>query len=186
MRIIAGELGGRRLKTLPGWQTRPTADKVKGAIFNVLHNKIEGAVVLDLFGGSGNLAIEALSRGAARAVLVEKNRQAARVVQENLQLTSLEERAILINADAFQYLRQDRQTYDLIFLDPPYRHGLVTQALKVLADPFRLTGAGVIVAETAGEEELTGLPALFEVRKTATYGDTKVWYIQRTLNTTGI
>lgn len=180
MRIIAGDMRGRKLKTVSGMDTRPTADKVKGAIFNVLKEKVEDARVLDLFAGTGNLALEALSRGAREVVLVEKAYPAQKVIQENLKLIG-EAQAKLFSMDAFEFLKQYPEvSFDLIFLDPPYRHELVNKALSILNKPCRLTESGVIIAETAVEEELQ-LCEPFEIRKTSEYGDTKIWYIQRTI-----
>lgn len=180
MRIIAGEMKGRHLKAVPGRTTRPTADKVKGAIFSVLQDKLVDAAVLDLFAGTGNLALEALSRGAAEAVLVEKDGLAQRIIEENLQFVKAHGRARLYRMDAFAYLAREQETqFDIIFLDPPYHQGLVEKALNSLDSPCRLTDRGVIVAETAQDEELERL-SCFEVRKTAEYGDTKIWYLQRT------
>lgn len=180
MRIITGEIRGRHLKTVPGLNTRPTADKVKGAIFNVLREKVSGAKVLDLFAGTGNLAIEALSRQASKAVLVEKNPVAVSVIKENLVLAEVSELARLMDMDAFTYLRlEPKEVFDLIFLDPPYRQGLISKVLAAIAEPCRLSLNGVIVAETAKDEDITGSTGPFEIRKTGEYGDTKIWYLQR-------
>ncbi|GAB6173639.1 16S rRNA (guanine(966)-N(2))-methyltransferase RsmD [Paradesulfitobacterium aromaticivorans] len=182
MRIIAGDMRGRRLRTPEGNVTRPTADKVKGAIFNILRNKVAGARVLDLFAGTGNLSFEALSRHAASAVMVENNEKALRIIRENMILAGIEECVELMAMDAFRYLRAyPDQIFDLIFLDPPYQHGLVVRAVRELAQPCRLSPDGVIVAETAKDEELEDIPPEFGLRKTGEYGDTKVWYLQRNI-----
>jgi 16S rRNA (guanine966-N2)-methyltransferase len=181
MRVIAGKYRGYRLKAVPGMETRPTADKIKGAIFNVLREKIENARVLDLFSGTGNLAIEALSRGAKDAVLVEKSRYAQEVIRTNIENIGVEH-AKLITMDAFDYLdRSKEEVFDIIFLDPPYHKALVDKALLRLAEPCRLTNSGVIIVETA-KDELLPYVIPFEVRKTGEYGDTKIWYIQRAIN----
>lgn len=178
MRIIAGDYRGQRLKAVPGMNTRPTADKIKGAIFNVLRDKVEGARILDLFSGTGNLAIEALSRGATEAILVEKGRMAQQIICENLEHMGVEN-AKLMTMDAFSYLElYQGEVFDLIFIDPPYHQGLVEKSLKHLADPCRLTYSGVIVVETAKDENLENLEP-FVIRKTGEYGDTKIWYLQR-------
>lgn len=178
MRIIAGELRGRQIKGLPGLDTRPTSDKVKGAIFNVLSSKVLDARVLDLFAGTGNLSFEALSRGAREVVLVEKNPVAQRIIRENIDKLGVE-KATLLPMDAFTYLkRQNDEKFDLIFLDPPYNQGLVIRALEELAHLSLLTDDGVIVAETGKNEEL-GEVHPWEVRKTGEYGDTKIWYLQK-------
>jgi 16S rRNA (guanine966-N2)-methyltransferase len=178
MRIIAGEYRGHRLKAVPGMGTRPTADKIKGAIFNVLCEKIENARVLDLFSGTGNLALEAVSRGAKEAVLIEKNRIAQGVIQENIEHLGLKE-VKLVKMDSFDYLKQaPAEVFDLIFIDPPYHQGLAEESLKHLANPCRLAASGVIIIETAKDEIIPQILP-FEVRKTGEYGDTKIWYIQR-------
>lgn len=181
MRIIAGDYRGQRLKAVPGMNTRPTADKIKGAIFNVLQGKVEGARVLDLFSGTGNLALEALSWGAKEAVLIEKSQVAQKVIRENIEHLGVEN-AKLIAMDAFTYLKQhEEEIFDLIFIDPPYHQGLVEKSLKFLADPCRLTYSGVIVVETAKDEKLENYEP-FEIKKTREYGDTKIWYLQRMEN----
>lgn len=178
MRIISGDYRGHLLKAVPGSGTRPTADKIKGAIFNVLREKLDNARVLDLFSGTGNLALEALSRGAKEAVLVEKSRIAQGIIRDNIGQLGIEE-AKLISMDAFEYLKklQDDE-FDLIFIDPPYHQGLAGKSLNHLANPCRLSSFGVIIVETAKDEILPEVKP-FEVRKTGEYGDTKIWYIQR-------
>lgn len=180
MRIISGEMRGRQLKAVEGMQTRPTSDKVKGAIFNVLGSKVLDARVLDLFAGTGNLAIEALSRGSHDAVLVEKSRDAHQVIQKNIELMGVSHKAQLLLLDAFKYLnRYPDEVFDLVFLDPPYHQGLVLKVISALKEHSCLAPDGVIVAETAKDEQLDGNIYPFEIRKTGEYGDTKVWYLQR-------
>ncbi|MBP1760291.1 MAG: methyltransferase, RsmD family [Firmicutes bacterium] len=180
MRIIAGELRGRQLKTVEGLNTRPTSDKVKGAIFNVLGNKIINSRVLDLFAGTGNLAIEALSRGSHEVVLVEKNFDAFQIIRRNLEQLGVSQKSKPFLMDAFKFIHKyPDEVFNLIFLDPPYRQGLITKVLLTLKECSYLTPDGVIIAETAKDEELTDDIYPFEVRKTGEYGDTKVWYLQR-------
>lgn len=179
MRIIAGTMRGRNLKTGAGLWTRPTSDKVKGAIFNVLRNKVVDAKVLDLFAGTGSLAIEALSRGAKEAVLVEESPAAWKIIRENLETVGVLDCTTLIRQDALRYLVSNQEVFDLIFLDPPYRQGLVAQVLPVLANPCRLSPEGVIVVETDKDEGLPEELDPLEIRKVSKYGDTRVWYLQR-------
>jgi len=180
MRIIAGELKGRRLKTRAGLLTRPTSDKVKGAIFSTLGEKVRDASVLDLFAGTGNLALEALSRGARAAVLVENNREAQAVIRENIEMTGVGHKAKLISMDAFQYIQKNRsEIFDLIFLDPPYGGGFAQKAITLLKEKTCLTANGVIVAETAKDEIIEGEISPLEIRRISNYGDTRVWYLQR-------
>jgi len=180
MRIIAGEMRGRHLKAVEGIQTRPTSDKVKGAIFNVLGDKVLEARVLDLFAGTGNLAIEALSRGSREAVLVEKSLDAHKVIHENLEKVGISHKAKLLLMDAFKYIdRYPSEVFNLIFLDPPYHKDLALKAILMIKEKSYLAPFGVVVAETARDEELNGDIYPFEIRKTGEYGDTKVWYLQR-------
>lgn len=180
MRIIAGEMRGRQLKAVEGIHTRPTSDKVKGAIFNVLGDKVLDSRVLDLFAGTGNLAIEALSRGSREVVLVEKNFDAYQIIRKNLEQLGVSEKSKLLFMDAFKFIRKyPDEVFNLIFLDPPYRQELILKVLQTLKEYSYLTPDGVIVAETAKDEEFTGDIYPFEIRKTGEYGDTKVWYLQR-------
>ncbi len=181
MRIISGTARGRKLKTLAGQRTRPTSDKVKGAIFNVLGEKVGGARVLDLFAGSGALGLEALSRGAGCAVLVEKNNQACQIIWENMELTGFTSRARLVNRDGLVYLQElSGQTFDLVFLDPPYNQGLAFNSLKLLAKGTSLAANGVIIVETSREEQLPVELGNLGLRKNTRYGDTMIWYYQPT------
>jgi 16S rRNA (guanine966-N2)-methyltransferase len=173
VRVIAGTLGGRRITAPPGTDTRPTADRVREALFSAL-GPLDGETVLDLFAGSGALAIEALSRGAGRAVLVEKDARAAAVIRRNLEALELDPRqAILRRRDALKALRDAREageTYDLVFIDPPYRlaAGLgpeLAEALqRVLAPGARVIGE----SDRRTPLDLPGLTTTFERR----YGDT--------------
>jgi 16S rRNA (guanine966-N2)-methyltransferase len=173
MRIIAGTLGGRRIDAPPGTDTRPTADRVREALFSALAD-VAGLRALDLFAGSGALAIEALSRGAAAAVLVEKDWRAAKVITANLRALDLHSpRAILRRRDALAVLRDAREageSYDLVFLDPPYRlaTGLGPELAQALA-PVLAPGARVIgESDRRTPLDLPGLSTTFERR----YGDT--------------
>ena len=123
MRVITGTARGRRLKELEGLETRPTTDRVKEGVFNIIQFDIEGRRVLDLFAGTGQLGIEALSRGAASAVFVDQRRDAASIIRENLKLTGLSDRARVVNGEAMAFLSSQRERFDLIFLDPvSYTH----------------------------------------------------------------
>ena len=128
MRVITGSARGRRLKELEGLETRPTTGKVKEALFSVIQFDIEGRRVLDLFAGTGQLGIEALSRGAECAVFVERRRDALQVIRENLEACGMTDKARVVNGDAMSYLKSGEK-FDLIFLDPPYASGLLEQSL---------------------------------------------------------
>ncbi len=123
MRVITGTARGRKLKELPGLDTRPTTDRVKESIFNIIQFDIEGRRILDLYGGSGQLSIEALSRGAAEATLVELNPAAVRIIRENVETCGFTDRARIVASDAMAFLSGCREQYDVVFLDPPYLSG---------------------------------------------------------------
>lgn len=146
MRIITGTARGRRLETLPGEDTRPTAERVKEGLFSALQFEIEGRHVLDLFAGSGQLGLEALSRGAASCVFVDKNAAAVEVVRRNLRHTGLEENGRVICQDAAAYLAYGSERFDVAFLDPPYAAGLLEPTLQKLVT--RMQPGGVIACET--------------------------------------
>lgn len=132
MRIITGTSKGRRLATPKNHAIRPTSDRVKESIFNILGKEVEGKVVLDLFAGTGNLGIEALSRGAKKAFFVEKGRQALRLIQRNLSQCGMSERSEILSTDvsrAIGILNQRGQSFDLILMDPPYEKGLIQKTL---------------------------------------------------------
>ena len=138
MRVIAGTARSMPLKTIKGMDTRPTTDKIKETLFNTLQTDVPDSRFLDLFGGSGAIAIEALSRGAAYAVLVEQNSKAVRCIKDNLIFTRLKDRADVYQCDALTGLRrlEGQKPFDIIFMDPPYDQGLEQQVLTYLADRF--------------------------------------------------
>ena len=154
MRVITGTARGRRLKELAGMETRPTTDRVKEGLFNIIQFDIEGRRVLDLFAGTGQLGIEALSRGAASAVFVDQRRDAAALVGENLKLTGLAGRGRVLCADAMAFLDTCREKYDLVFLDPPYAAGLLEPAIARLTAFDILNPHGIIVAEHPADRAL--------------------------------
>jgi 16S rRNA (guanine966-N2)-methyltransferase len=174
MRVIAGRLGGRRLSAPRGRTTRPTSDRVREAIFALL-GSVDEATVLDLFAGTGALGIEALSRGAARAVFVERNARAAGALRENLAALALEEpQAQVRQADALAALRTARhraETYDLVFIDPPYQHlPALEHALNDLLPPLLAPHARVVI-ESDKRAQLK-LAARTELERR--YGDTTI------------
>ena len=179
MRVISGTARGRRLKELPGLDTRPTTDKVKESIFNIIQFDIEGRNVLDLFGGSGQLTVEALSRGADRATVVEKNPAAVRIIRENVETCGFADRVRLLPSDAKVFLAGCREKFDLIFLDPPYAGPLLEQSLQTIADIDIVSENGIIVCESALDKELPELPAPYEKGREYRYGKIKVTLYRR-------
>jgi len=136
MRVISGTSKGRRLSTLRGQTLRPTSGRIKESIFGILGKEVEGKVVLDLFAGTGNLAVEALSRGAKKAFLVERGRQALRLIQKNLSRCGMEGLSEILPDDACRAIRileARKESFDLIFIDPPYEKGLIKRTLEGLS-----------------------------------------------------
>ena len=154
MRVIAGSARGITLKTPDGMQTRPTADRVKEAMFSIIHFDIPGAKVLDLFGGTGQLGIEALSRGASSATFVDQSDAACRLIKENLRRTKFENAGKVVRGDYMEYLSRCREQYDIILLDPPYAEVFLENALKRITEIDILQSGGIIVAERPLGKEL--------------------------------
>jgi len=154
MRVITGKARGVQLKTPNGMQTRPTADRVKEALFSIINFDLPGAKVLDLFGGTGQLGIEALSRGAASAVFVDAREESCRLIRENLKRTKLEQDAKVIRSDYLDYLSRCREQYNIIFLDPPYAEVFLENAIKRITEIDILQSDGIIVAERPLGKEL--------------------------------
>ena len=154
MRVITGKARGVQLKTPDGMQTRPTTDRVKEALFSIINFDIPGADVLDLFGGTGQLGIEALSRGAKSAVFVDHSEQACKLIRENLKRTKLESDGRVIRADYLDYLKRCKETFDIVFLDPPYAEVFLENALKRITEIDILRSGGIIVAERPLDKEL--------------------------------
>ena len=154
MRVITGKARGVQLKTPDGMKTRPTADRVKEALFSIINFDIPGARVLDLFGGTGQLGIEALSRGAKSAVFVDAGEDACRLIRENLKRTKLEQDARVIRSDYMDYLRRCRESYEIIILDPPYAEVFLENALKCITEIDILQSGGIIVTERPLGKEL--------------------------------
>ena len=176
MRVVGGRLGGRRLRAVPGRETRPTGDRVREALFAILGGRVEGARVLDLFAGTGALAIEALSRGASSAVLVEQAAPAVEVIRANLDALGLAERCRVRRTRAETYLRTQRDgPFDLVLLDPPYAApvGLVAGLLGRLARTALAPGA-VVVVEAAARSEAPPWPPGLVPERPRRYGDTSL------------
>lgn len=179
MRVITGTARGRRLNELKGYETRPTTDKVKEGIFSAIQFDVEGSRVLDLFAGTGQLGIEALSRGAASAVFVDRRADAVKLVRDNLALCRLSERAQVVCADAMAHLAATRGKYDLIFLDPPYEEDLLERAIAHIAKFDILTPHGIIVAESPEDKKLPALSAPYGIYREHRYGKIKVTVYHR-------
>ena len=171
MRVITGTARGRKLKEPQGFDIRPTTDQVKEAIFNICQFDIEGRAVLDLFGGTGQLGIEAASRGAARVDIVDQSKDALKLIRENVKITGLDIR--VLQADSISYLRTCGK-YDLIFIDPPYDSGLAEEAVKTIKEFDILSEGGIIICETRAETALPEPGAPYVKRKEYRYGKVKL------------
>ena len=173
VRIIAGTARGRKIETLEGMETRPTLDRVKEAVFGSLQFRIPYARVLDLFAGSGNLGLEAISRGAARVVLNDRNPACAEIIRRNVRTLGFSEIAKTMNLDytaAIEQLRSQGETFDLAFLDPPYREGLSEDAVRRLFESRLILPGGTVVLEHAAELPPNGVPGVYRVVRTKRFG----------------
>jgi 16S rRNA (guanine966-N2)-methyltransferase len=181
MRVVSGSAKGRKIKSVPGDSTRPIADRVKVALFDILSGDMPGAQVLDLFAGTGSVGIEALSRGAKRAVFIDNDVMAIRTIRENLGSTGLAGQAEVLRLDSFLYLnRRDHPRFDLIYIAPPQYRGLWLQALELIdGRPDWLNEDGMAVVQIHPREyHDPGLKVLaeFDRRK---YGNTLLLFYER-------
>lgn len=172
MRVITGKARGRKLKDFEGRDIRPTTDMVKEAIFSIIQFDIEGSEVLDLFSGTGQLGIEALSRGAKFCRFVDKSRESAELTRENINLAGFRWESNVVNADSLDFLRTARYTFDIALLDPPYNNGLIEQALPLL-EP-RMSERGIAVCEHEKGLELPEEVGRLKKSKTYQYGKVSV------------
>lgn len=173
MRIISGSARGTRLVTLEGDNTRPTLERVKEALFSMIQFEIAGARVLDLFAGSGQLALEALSRGASEADAVDSSNEANRIIRQNVEKTHMAQKCRIwkMTSDAFLRANAGRRKYDLVFLDPPYAKGLIPDALAALHKGGMLADGAVVVCELSASDNEADLMAgeVYTVRKNSSY-----------------
>ncbi|MCL2559980.1 MAG: 16S rRNA (guanine(966)-N(2))-methyltransferase RsmD [Turicibacter sp.] len=182
MRVIAGDFKGRRLQAMKGDNTRPTTDKVKENVFNIMGQFFTGGRVLDLFAGSGNLGIEALSRGMDEAVFIDMNPNAIRVIKENLTQLKIQDRTEVYRNDAFKALNvlaKKGAKFDLIFLDPPYGKVAITELLKVVVEKNLLNDEGMIMCEyNAGQSVLFDGSYIKETRRES-YGNIEILILEK-------
>lgn len=188
MRIISGTSKGRKLLTPKRYSIRPTSDRVKESLFNILGGEIDEKLVLDLFAGTGNLGIEALSRGAKRVVFVEKGRQALRLIQTNLHLFGLVDRSEIIPKDvnrAIGILKQREEFFDLILMDPPYEKGLIQRTLmKLDSHPIYHSGS-LLVIEHNRREPLPRILYGWNIKRQQKIGDTLLSFLTFQVRTIG-
>ncbi len=179
MRVIAGEARGRKLLSLDGLHTRPTTDRVKESMFNMISPRIFSARVLDVFAGSGALGIEALSRGASSCVFLENDADALSVIRENLNTVKLSEKAEVHLVDACRFLAQIEMKFDIIFLDPPYDAQLYFPSLSAILQGDILEKDGIIISERRADKELPQVQGL-SIVKDRRYGKTAITIYERT------
>ena len=168
MRVITGIARGHKLIAPEGMDVRPTSDKVKEAVFSAVQFELQGAYILDLFAGSGQMGIEALSRGASRAVFVDSSQKSIRCINENIKSVRFEKQSEVVSRDSYDYIKLTRNVFDVIILDPPYRHGHIQKILPYTAE--KLSENGIVICEYESDMEKPAAPEGLEVRKTYRYG----------------
>jgi len=181
LRVIGGTLKGRKLFSPKGMQLRPTSDRVKEAIFDILQDRFQGRNVLDLFAGTGALGIEALSRGARKAVFVEGRARSRMLLRRNIEACRLEEKAEVLPREVqggIKILEKKGETFDIIFMDPPYGQGWVQKTLRALSQSAILAPQGLIVAEHSSGEDLPSVPPWERIDRRK-YGGTEVSFFRK-------
>ena len=179
MRVISGLARGRKLKEPQGLDTRPTTDKVKESLFNIIQFELEGRRVLDLFAGTGQLGLEALSRGAEHCTFVDQRREAAALVKENIRLCRFEDRTRVAQEEAQWFLRSCGERFDVIFLDPPYKTDLLNQCIEKIAAFDILREHGIIVCESGADWSVPTLTPPYEAGREYRYGQIKLTVCRR-------
>jgi len=181
MRIISGLARGTKLYTLEGENTRPTLDRVKEPLFSIIQNYIKDSVVLDLFAGSGALGLEALSRGAKKAVLCDKSYEAIEIIKKNINKTHFEEKTKVLCMDYKKCLSSVADKFDIIFIDPPYKLDIAVNSVEIILDNNLLSPDGIIIIETDEEErEIQKIKNLsnIEIINLRTYGRVKLIFLK--------
>ena len=155
MRIISGNARGTKLYTLKGENTRPTLDRVKESLFNIIQNRIQDAIFLDLFSGSGAIGLEAASRGAKEAILCDSSKEACQIIRKNIEKTSLEDKIKLYNTNFKNVLqKQIKEKVDIVFLDPPYKTNFAVEAVKIMMENEIVDEKSLIIIETDKKEDI--------------------------------
>ncbi len=179
MRIVAGEFGSRPIKSVKGDATRPTSDKIKGAIFSSLGNSFDGGRFLDCYSGTGNMGLEALSRGMDEAVLVDKSRAAIAVIKENVKTLGVQKRCKIVQKDIFSLLPSLKEPFDLIYVDPPYKKQENEKLLSQLDRLNLVSDQGMVVIESLSEETWPEQIGHLLKIKEKTYRNTKITYYRK-------
>lgn len=182
MRVISGIAGGRRLTTISGRNIRPTSDRVREAIFNIIADRVGGSVVLDLFAGVGSLGIEALSRGARHCIFVDNDRAARKVINKNLHDLGFRDLSAVVGADALRAIGAERgpvaerAPYDLIFADPPYALDVFDKLLLLIENTRILAGNGLVIVEHSSRDAAPSRSSRMIRVRQERYGDTQVGF----------
>ncbi len=182
VRVIGGEYRGRKLRAPAGLTTRPTADRVREALFSIIAARVEGARFLDGYAGTGAVGIEALSRGARRCVFIESDRAAARILEENVASVAAGDRARIITSPfstTVRALAAEEGAFDLVFLDPPFGAGEILRALRLVATGSLLAPAGLVVAQHDSMLELPAAEGPIERRRSCRYGSSRLSFFSR-------
>lgn len=181
MRIISGLARGTKLYTLEGINTRPTLDRIKEPLFSIIQNRIKDAIVLDLFSGSGALGLEALSRGAKKAILCDNSYKAIEIINKNVEKTHFEDKVKVVCKDYKKCLENADEKFDLIFIDPPYEKNLAVSAVNIIINNNLLTKDGLIIIETDDEKrEIEQIKNLnINICDLRTYGRVKLLFLTR-------
>lgn len=181
MRVITGQAKGRRLKAPKGMNTRPTSDRTKESLFNIIGDRLLDKAVLDLYAGTGAIGIEALSRGADSAVFVEKDQRVVKIIRANLDLTGLADQAEIISQDVdstVARLASQQRTFDIIFLDPPYLRNLLQKSIETLVHYQIIRPGGLVVAESSKLDTLSDKYGNLRLIRQERYGDTVLSFYQ--------
>lgn len=185
MRVIAGSARRLQLKTVEGMDTRPTQDRIKETLFNMINNDLYGAVFLDLFAGSGGIGIEALSRGAKEAVFIDNGTRQVACIRDNLKTTRLEEKALVMNSDVvsgLKMLERNGKKFDLVFMDPPYDHDLEQHVMEVFRDSCLADEDTLFIIEASlGTDFSWAAPMGYEIVRTKEYKTNKHVFLMKTL-----
>lgn len=178
MRVTAGSGKGRKLKVPSGGRVRPTADKVKQALFNILGDLVQDAVFLDLYAGTGGIGVDALSRGASRAVFVDDSRDSLKAIQQNLESAGLKERATIIAAKAESFLKRAPEQFDIIFLDPPYT-AEQPALLELVSGSAVLKDGSIVISEHFKKQRSPERQGMLVLYREAVYGDTVLAFYRK-------
>ena len=178
MRIISGKARGRKLSSKKNSNARPTLDRVKEAVFNMIAPYIHDSNILDLFAGFGGLGLEAISQGAQKATLVEKNYKNAKIIKENIEICNFDDKTILEINDVFSFITNTKEKYDIIFMDPPYNKGYEEKTLLLIYENDLIKKNGLIIVEHSKRDNINNIEDL-KIIKEKEYGDTAITVLQQ-------